>query len=379
MKITHFYSKNAGPQPEIALDFRKPHSGQAYPYLLISGPNGTGKSFLLFHIQNLWSAAECCITDSPATWTSGDHNWKNTGLAIIIDSPLNDTDNQVGLFIGSEDVLIELQSLHPNLLWLGQIVSENNPSGTNLSIPEEHIPFVQKWLDEHDRLILTPEKTLSSNLIYLDAEQRRWVAPKKNVGSLIPDDYRIRWLCTYEANENWRGQLEAGLINLKIVDEKNYKAIIRDMNKFLINKQIDPQIHRADRNRLRVVLNDSSKRWHYLDELSAGERQVLIMIYIISRWMEEGGVVLLDEPDLHLHPSLVKGLLGQLESLVSQRNGQLIITSHHPDVWDRYKAIGKRIRLGEPEDSQETVDEELESAVKELEQWLEEQGDGKMD
>lgn len=53
---------------------------------------------------------------------------------------------------------------------------------------------------------------------------------------------------------------------------------------------------------------------HSLDELSAGEHQVLILVYLISRWLQPGGIVLIDEPDLYLHPSLVSGLLANLEA-----------------------------------------------------------------
>jgi hypothetical protein len=47
-----------------------------------------------------------------------------------------------------------------------------------------------------------------------------------------------------------------------------------------------------------------------------------------------------------LHPSLVNGLLSSLEKLVTDIGGQLMITSHQPDIWQRYEASGKRIELG---------------------------------
>jgi hypothetical protein len=32
--------------------------------------------------------------------------------------------------------------------------------------------------------------------------------------------------------------------------------------------------------------------------------------------------------------------------MVAARDGQLLITSHVPDIWNRYEAIGQRILLG---------------------------------
>ena len=100
-------------------------------------------------------------------------------------------------------------------------------------------------------------------------------------------------------------------------------------------------------NRLKVRLKNGSGsgNTHGLDELSAGEHQVLIQLYLINRWLEKGGVALIDEPDLYLHPSLISSFLARLEKMVADRDGQLIITSHVPEVWSRYEALGRRILL----------------------------------
>ncbi|WP_207191882.1 AAA family ATPase [Halochromatium roseum] len=72
---------------------------------------------------------------------------------------------------------------------------------------------------------------------------------------------------------------------------------------------------------------------------------MLIQLYLINRWLEKGGVALIDEPDLYLHPSLVSSFLARLEKMVADRDGQLLITSHVPEVWSRYEALGRRILL----------------------------------
>src|SRR2546425_8252444 len=60
-------------------------------------------------------------------------------------------------------------------------------------------------------------------------------------------------------------------------------------------------------------------------------RSVLIQLYLVSRWMNKGGVVMIDEPDLHLHPSLLNAFLSRLETLVTERKGQLLLTSHRSE------------------------------------------------
>ena len=71
------------------------------------------------------------------------------------------------------------------------------------------------------------------------------------------------------------------------------------------------------------------------------------MLFMVQRWLQPGGVVLIDEPDLHLHPSLVSPLLATLENIIRGRSGQLIITSHATELWQRYDNLGLRINLND--------------------------------
>jgi len=194
-------------------------------------------------------------------------------------------------------------------------------------------------------MILTFDKSDIPNLIWLDAEQKRWVTPKRNLGKPLPENSDLRWMVTYQANEDWKGQLEASLINLKSTKLHTYHQVIRDLNDFLYSKEIDPNVKPGE-NRLQVILKNKQGKAHSIDELSAGEHQVMIQLYMVSRWLENGGIVLIDEPDLFLHPSLIPGFLSKLESLVKEKNGQLIITSHNPDIWKRYERKGLRVTLG---------------------------------
>ena len=96
---------------------------------------------------------------------------------------------------------------------------------------------------------------------------------------------------------------------------------------------------------MRVKIKGERGIRHSIDELSAGEHQVLILLFLMLRWLQPGGVVLIDEPDLYLHPSLVSPLLDVLEKTAAELKAQLIITSHAVDIWERYESSGLRIDL----------------------------------
>lgn len=85
-----------------------------------------------------------------------------------------------------------------------------------------------------------------------------------------------------------------------------------------------------------------------VDKLSAGERSVLINLCLVLRWLAPGGIVLLDEPELHQHVSLTRGALAVTEGLVVDRfGGQLLVASHSPEVWDHFRIDGRLLELGE--------------------------------
>lgn len=86
-----------------------------------------------------------------------------------------------------------------------------------------------------------------------------------------------------------------------------------------------------------------------VDRLSAGERSFLINLCMVLRWQRPGSIVLLDEPELHQHVSLMAGSLAVLDSIITSREirGQLIVASHAPEVWDHFRRPGATINLSE--------------------------------
>lgn len=346
MHISHIYLKGVGPLTDQCINLQDDWQGGTHSQILLTGPNGCGKSTVLRAIAMLWEAAGWWLEQrknlqprhAARVWLQ---RWQ--GVAIIFDKLDSFTSQPVGLIFGAEEWGLNLINTHANTHWLGELTGQSTSSFRSAL----HFPptdWLNKLTEQRRRMLLSYDHSEVPNIIYLDAEERRWVTPKRNVGSPEPDLLSQRWLTRYQVSEDWKGQLEPSLLALKTTQLHKFHDVLRNLNLFLQGKEIDADIVPGE-NRLSVKIKGKRGVRHSLDELSAGEHQVLILVYLISRWLQPGGIVLIDEPDLYLHPSLVSGLLANLERLVAEQQGQLIVTSHSVDIWRRYEEKGLRIEL----------------------------------
>lgn len=66
--------------------------------------------------------------------------------------------------------------------------------------------------------------------------------------------------------------------------------------------------------------------------LSSGHKIVLLTVTRLVETVEEKSLVLLDEPEAHLHPPLLSAFVRALSDLLTNRNGMAIIATHSPVV-----------------------------------------------
>ena len=85
---------------------------------------------------------------------------------------------------------------------------------------------------------------------------------------------------------------------------------------------------------LNVQIRDlDSNRVFDLDGMSSGEKGLILTFLMIARSVVKHGVVLLDEPELHLNPAVCKDLLNFIiEEYAKPRDLQVIICTHSPEI-----------------------------------------------
>ena len=74
------------------------------------------------------------------------------------------------------------------------------------------------------------------------------------------------------------------------------------------------------------------KCYSFYDKLSSGHKIVLLTITRLVELVDEKTLVLIDEPEGHLHPPLLAAFVRTLSNLLIERNGVAIISTHSPVV-----------------------------------------------
>jgi predicted ATPase len=85
---------------------------------------------------------------------------------------------------------------------------------------------------------------------------------------------------------------------------------------------------------LSIMTEDIATGWLIeLDSLSSGEKNIALTFLLVSRSVARGGIVLFDEPELHLNPAVSRDLLPfVMKHYSSPRNIQFLMCTHSPEI-----------------------------------------------
>jgi putative ATP-dependent endonuclease of the OLD family len=91
--------------------------------------------------------------------------------------------------------------------------------------------------------------------------------------------------------------------------------------------------------------------WLTVDKFSSGEKEIVHFLLALFALNVKDGVVLVDEPELHLHPRWQRIFLGLFRELAPERNNQFLISTHSPvfvtpDTINNITRIYRRLRTG---------------------------------
>ena len=289
----------------------------------LRGTNGSGKTTYLAVIAELWRWFRRCVAKGGYVTPVGLlKEALGDGLAAMEVSDLPGPCPRLWLAVGNVSAIAELTAGAPN----GLRVVNGKPTWDK--------EVLSWWAEAFERVEAGFEAATIPNIVWIEAENK-WV-PELRAGELERSPREIfpavaRYLPTASLG---RSHLEGLLLTLYLARRAHWQLLQNTVAELRPGLVLLDEFDAATR-RPRFVRDGVTLT---VDLLSAGERSLLINLAMILRWLGPGGVVLLDEPELHQHLSLMRGSLAVLASIITSRElrGQLIVASHAPEVWAHF-------------------------------------------
>ena len=96
---------------------------------------------------------------------------------------------------------------------------------------------------------------------------------------------------------------------------------------------LEPQLNELGLLSILIEEIEPPNRRFELDNLSSGEKGLILTFLLISKTVAKGGIVLFDEPELHLNPAVCRDILPYIyENYAVPNELQFVICSHSPQV-----------------------------------------------
>ncbi len=132
------------------------------------------------------------------------------------------------------------------------------------------------------------------------------------------------------------------LEKFKKTDSEKYNKFTESMERYFGNLQMSEELFKAS-----TETKIEAKSWRRMGE--GFKRLFVILFYIYNPQFE---IILIDEPEIHLHPSVIKKFLKLLHN--EELEGTIMMTTHHPTMVQA-KFLKNTWRVARDEDRSTTI------------------------
>ena len=153
------------------------------------------------------------------------------------------------------------------------------------------------------------------------------------------EETKYEWVYRYEVVQDYAGSLDSYLVWLEYAEPETFELVVD----FLNGLDIDGKTFSIRRKDLKVLVTARDGGTHFLEHMSSGEQNLLIMLLELRRRLIPHSIVLIDEIENSLHPAFQKKLAQALKRLQEQIPFQLIVTTHSIPIVEAFGPASVRI------------------------------------
>ncbi len=317
---------NCGPLRDVCIDFCDP-SGKPQPITVLAGANGSGKTTVLELIVALAEVLDPANSATPQ-YAPNEPRYIPRVLKSItshkgyVQMDLLADSKSVNIFYGTPppDPGLQNNSFVVNKMWGSVQNIEGNivPAirGGIFSQTNKEIAFPPPGQPTS-----TQENLPIPSILYFPCSRYFLPIEGEQIGR---EKTKYQWVYRYETARSFEGSLDSYLIWLDYAEPETFARVIE----FLNSLDFDGKTFSVRRKELKVIVTTRDGQTHYLEDLSSGEQNILIMLLELRRRLLPHSIVLIDEIENSLHPAFQYRLANALKRMQAQIPFQLIVTTH---------------------------------------------------
>ncbi len=333
---------------ERRISFVDPVTDTVRPVTVLAGSNGCGKTTVLDAIEAMF--APIVTLHEPDITKEAEQ----TGL-IHLTFELSPDD--LSLPPPSNDVLDTLHKRKPATATFSVGRKDLDPDYVAGDVFNEVEQLVRKSLTldplfDAVRLMEDGKASWHGGILYFPHDRRPAVTTG---GPIEPPEETQEWLFRFTPRDQWQGSLEHLWVWQNYLDLEQSAQDRQHLEPFV--KSVERVLGRDRRitiskGRVRVPVaweQDGERPQVGLDQLPSGEQQVLLLFGELARRRRRGAVIMIDEVENSLHPTLQRLVMSNLHRLAREWDAQVIVATHSLEVIHSVRG-GAFINLDYPED-----------------------------
>lgn len=140
----------------------------------------------------------------------------------------------------------------------------------------------------------------------------------------------LQWGAQHFARLHWKAVNRAAESNEKASDLFSMEPDVQLLTRYLRQLGYEWSFRTDEDSVSYAFVLRKEGHWFTVDKFSSGEKEIVHFLLAMFALNVKDGIVLVDEPELHLHPRWQRIFLGLFRDLAPERNNQFLISTHSP-------------------------------------------------